>query len=325
MLPEVSAWLERRSTRASDWPLARLLAAREADPALSVAVVLPALDEESTVGRIVEAVRRRLVERHPLIDELVVVDSGSLDRTVAVARDAGARVVRRADVLAGFAPLPGKGEVLWRGLAATTSAVVVYLDSDLRDFSTTFVTGLLGPLLCDPGISFVKATYDRPLAVGDGVLPAGGGRVTELVARPLLDLHWPLLAGFVQPLGGEYAARRSLLEALPFPTGYGVELGLLVDTLAAVGLEGMAQVDLVRRKHRNSSNAKLGLMAAEILQVAAARLGTAVPVPAVMVQPERAGTGYAWRSTDVTVTERPPLASVQGYGGGRAGGGGRVP
>lgn len=315
MLPAVADWFARRTTAARDWPVDRLLAARAADPALTVAVVLPALDEEATVGRIVSAVRRQLVERHPLVDELVVVDSGSTDRTIAVARDAGARVVERSDVLPAFAPLPGKGEVLWRGVAATSSTVVAFLDSDLSDFTTSFVTGLVGPLLCDPAVAFVKATYDRPLAAGDTVLPAGGGRVTELVARPLLNLHWPLLSGFVQPLGGEYAARRWLLEELPFPTGYGVELGLLVDTLAVVGLDGMAQVDLVRRKHRNASNAKLGLMAAEILQVAERRLGRTVPAAAQLVQFERKGRGHTTTSTDVTAHERPPLAAVIGYGG----------
>jgi len=313
VLPEVADWFTRRTSAARDWPIAALLAARAADPALTVAVVLPALDEAATVGRIVTAIRRQLVERHALVDELVVVDSGSADATVRVARDAGARVVARTDVLPDVPPMPGKGEVLWRGVATTTAAVVAFVDSDLRDFSTSFVTGLVGPLLCDPEVAFVKATYDRPLAAGGDVLPAGGGRVTELVARPLINLHWPLLAGFVQPLGGEYAARRSLLERLPFPTGYGVELGLLVDTLAAVGLDAMAQVDLIRRKHRNSSNAKLGLMAAEILQVAERRLLRGVPDSAEMVQFVRAGRGYATTTTDVTAHERPPLVDQPGY------------
>jgi glucosyl-3-phosphoglycerate synthase len=170
---------------------------------------------------------------------------------------------------------------------------------------------LLGPLLCEPSVAFVKATYDRPLQSGESVLPAGGGRVTELVARPLLALHWPQLGGFVQPLGGEYAARRSLLESLPFPCGYGVEFGLLVDTLAAVGLEAMAQVDLARRKHRNSDLHKLGRMAIEILQVAQARLGQPVGLPVEITQFVRDGTGYRVVDTDMTELERPPLASVR--------------
>jgi glucosyl-3-phosphoglycerate synthase len=212
---DVREWFGRRLSRAADWPVARLVDARarardEGRPS-TVSVVLPALDEERTVGTIVERIRRDLVVRHRLVDELVVMDSGSTDDTAAVAADAGARVVQREDVIPELAPLPGKGEVLWRSLAATTGDVVVFIDSDLSDFSTRFVTGLLGPLLTDESVQLVKATYDRPLHHAETEVPAGGGRVTELVARPLINMYWPELAGFVQPLGGEYAARRSLL------------------------------------------------------------------------------------------------------------------
>src|SRR5207302_11103890 len=175
-------------------------------------------------GRIVQRIRPL-----PVVDEVVVMDSGSTDATIEVAAAAGARVVEREDVVSHLAPRPGKGEVLWRSLAATSGDVICFVDSDLRDFSPTFVTGLLGPLLTDPAVAFVKATYDRALRTGEVELRTGGGRVTELVARPLLAMHWPALTGFVQPLGGEYAARRSLLEQLPFPCGYVVEFGLLVD------------------------------------------------------------------------------------------------
>ncbi len=307
---DVRAWYARRSSHAADWP-AGLLAERKA--ATTVSVVLPALDEAATVGRIVSRIRRDLVEQVPLVDELVVMDSGCTDATAAVAADAGARVVAREDVLPDLPPRPGKGEVLWRSLASTTGDVVVFVDADLRDFSAAFVTGLLGPLLTDPSVAFVKATYDRALERGETMLPAGGGRVTELVARPLINLHWPQLAGFVQPLGGEYAARRSLLERLPFWCGYGVELGLLVDTLATVGLDAMAQVDLVRRKHRNADIAKLGRMAAEIWQVALARLGQDVPAPALLTQFERDGAGYAPVEHDVTELQRPPMVEMTSY------------
>jgi glucosyl-3-phosphoglycerate synthase len=303
-------WFARRTSRAEDWPVSRLLAAKRAT---TVSVVLPALNEAATVGSIVARIRRELVERRPLVDELVVMDSGSTDATIATATQAGARVVRREDVLPQFAPRPGKGEVLWRSLAATSGDVVCFVDSDLRDFSPSFVTGLLGPLLCDDSVQFVKATYDRALRTGEHELPTGGGRVTELVARPLLALHWPALAGFVQPLGGEYAARRSLLEQLPFPCGYGVEFGLLVDTYARVGLEAMAQVDLSRRKHRNSDLHKLGQMAVEILQVAHARLGRPVPPPVELTQFVRDGSGYRLVATDMTEHERPPIVTVDGY------------
>ena len=162
-----------------------------------------------------------------MVDEVVVIDSGSSDRTAEVATAAGARVVHRDAILTRLPAVPGKGEVLWRSLLVTSGDIVCFVDADLREFSADFVSGTVGPLLTDPDMEFVKAMYDRPLNGAAGQ----GGRVTELVARPLLNLHWPLLAGFVQPLGGEYAARRSLLERLPFPVGYGVELGLLVDAL----------------------------------------------------------------------------------------------
>ena len=305
------SWFDRRLSKASDWPVVPLLEAKQAQ---TVAVVLPALNEAATVGQIVERIHRDLLVRRPLIDELVVMDSGSTDATPSVAADAGARVVHREDLLADFPPYEGKGEVLWRSLAATTSDVVVFVDSDLRDFSTTFVTGLLGPLLTDDTVQFVKATYDRPMQSG---APAGGGRVTELVARPLINMYWPELAGFIQPLGGEYAARRGLLEQLPFPTGYGVEFGLLIDALATVGLDAMAQVDLVRRKHRNSSVQKLGRMAAEIMQVALdrlereGRLEATGPPCTSLTQFERDAATYRVLVTDVTEHERPAMRSVR--------------
>ena len=307
MDPVAHTWFSRRSSHAADWPVPRLLAAKGQ---ARVSVVLPALNEKDTVGRIVARIRRDLVDRTGLVDELVVMDSGSTDDTIALARDAGAVVMRREDVLPDLAVRPGKGEVLWRSLAATTGDIIVFVDSDLSDFTSTFVTGLLGPLLTDPIVQFVKATYDRALQSGERVLPTGGGRVTELVARPLIALHWPELSGFVQPLGGEYAARRSLLESLPFAGGYGVEFGLLVDTYRAVGLDAMAQVDLARRKHRNSDLHKLGRMAAEILQVAEARLDRPTSRPLALTQFARAADGVRVIDTDVTILDRPPMRSL---------------
>jgi len=308
MDPVARAWFSRRSSHVDDWPVPRLLAAKGAT---RVSVVLPALNEAATVGRIVARIRRDLVDRAPLVDELVVVDSGSTDDTIEVARAAGAQVVRREDVLPDLPVRPGKGEVLWRSLATTTGDVVVFVDSDLRDFSSAFVTGPLGPLLTDSTVQFVKATYDRALQTGEIELSAGGGRVTELVARPLIALHWPELSGFVQPLSGEYAARRWLLESLPFPCGYGVEFGLLVDAYRSVGLDAMAQVDLTRRKHRNSDLHKLGQMAVEILQVAEARLGRTVSRPVEITQFARAGNDYRMVDNDMTELERPPMVSVR--------------
>jgi glucosyl-3-phosphoglycerate synthase len=313
---EACRWFERQTSRASDWNAARLV---DVKGTTTVSVVLPALNEEATVGAIVATIRRCLVERHGLVDELVVMDSGSTDRTCAVAAEAGARVVLREEVLPRFAPLPGKGEVLWRSLAATSGELIVFVDSDLTDFTADFVTGLLGPLLSDPVVQLVKATYDRPLAHGEAIVPAGGGRVTELVARPMLNMYWPDLAGFIQPLSGEYAARRSLLERLPFPTGYGVEVGILIDALRLVGLDALAQVDLYRRKHRNQEIGKLGRMASEILQVAMLRLEQEgrikmdAPACTELVQYERSEGGYVVHRNPVEPIERPPMASVPEY------------
>ncbi|MCD9142984.1 glucosyl-3-phosphoglycerate synthase [Streptomyces albireticuli] len=309
MLDEVERWLARRSWSADDRPLDQLLAAKRG-AGTTVSVVLPALNEEATVGTIVTTIRAELMsDAMPLVDELVVMDSGSTDRTAEVAAAAGARVVHRDAVLPGLPALPGKGEVLWRSLLATTGDVVCFVDADLRDFSADFVSGIVGPLLTDPGVQFVKAMYDRPLgeAVGQG------GRVTELVARPLLNLHWPQLAGFVQPLGGEYAARRSLLERLPFPVGYGVELGLLVDALHTVGLDALAQVDVGVRKHRHQDGRALGRMAAAIYRTAQLRLARGHLVRPSLTQFERTAEGFVPRTYAVDTEERPPMESIPEY------------
>lgn len=314
MLEEVERWLGRRSWSVADRPIDRLLAAKRAR-GTTVSVVLPALNEEATVGEIVAVIRRDLMsEAVPLVDELVVVDSGSTDRTAEVAAGAGARVVARDDVLPRVPALPGKGEVLWRSLLVTEGDVVCFVDADLREFHADFVTGIVGPLLTDPDVEFVKAMYDRPFTGGpDGGAGGQGGRVTELVARPLLNLHWPRLAGFVQPLGGEYAARRTLLERLPFPVGYGVELGLLVDALHLVGLDALAQVDVGVRLHRHQDDRALGRMAATIYRTAQQRLSRGHLVRPWLTQFDRTEAGFAPRTHPVDTEERPPMREVEEY------------
>ncbi|MDT0323532.1 MULTISPECIES: glucosyl-3-phosphoglycerate synthase [unclassified Streptomyces] len=315
MLEEAEEWLSRRSWTAADRPLPRLLnAKRAAGAAGSISVVLPALNEEATVGAIVEALRRDLMERVPLIDELLVVDSGSTDRTSEAAAAAGAKVVHRDEILPRMPTAPGKGEVLWRSLMAASGEIICFVDADLREFDSTFVSGIVGPLLTDPDVQLVKAMYDRPL----GDKPAGahqGGRVTELVARPLLNLHWPQLAGVVQPLGGEYAARRSLLERLPFPVGYGVELGLLIDTLNTAGLDALAQVDVGVRKHRHQDGQALGRMAAAIMRTAQCRLpGSVLPMRLDMTQFDRGEEGgFLPRTHLINAEERPPMSTIPEY------------
>ncbi|HUF34110.1 MAG TPA: glucosyl-3-phosphoglycerate synthase, partial [Acidimicrobiales bacterium] len=270
--------------------------------ATTVSVCLPARDEEATVGDIVAAVVADLVERHPLVDEVLVVDDGSTDATAEVARRAGATVVAADQVLPEVGPGTGKGEALWKSLAASSGELVVWCDADLTDFDTGFVTGLLGPLLTDPTVAFTKATYER--AEVDGV---GGGRVTELAARPLIALVAPELSAFDQPLAGEYAGRRSVLERLPFEQGYGVELGLLLDLLATVGLEGMAQVDLGVRRHRNRPLHELSPQALAVMRAVLRRVGATGTVD----DPVLRVPGHDHVVVDDRT--RPPLVDVAGY------------
>ena len=308
MLKEVEHWLSTRSWSLTDRPLHKILAAKHRT-GQSVSVVLPALNEEATVGEIVAIIRHDLMQQVPLVDEIVVVDSGSTDRTSEVAAAAGARVVHRDDILPRIPAVPGKGEVLWRSLLVTSGDIVCFIDADLKEFSSDFVTGIVGPLLTDPGVDLVKAMYDRPLGGAAGQ----GGRVTELMARPLLNMHWPQLAGFVQPLGGEYAARRSLLEQLPFPVGYGVELGMLVDALHLVGLDALAQVDVGVRKHRHQDGQALGRMAAQIYRTAQLRLARGHLIRPSLTQFERGPEGFEPRTYSVDTEERPPMADITEY------------
>ncbi|MFP4234742.1 MAG: glucosyl-3-phosphoglycerate synthase [Nitriliruptoraceae bacterium] len=302
----------------------------------SVSVIIPARDEAATVGHVVEVIRRTLQEEVPLVDELLVVDSDSRDDTAEVARAAGARVVAQADVLPDLGTAPGKGEAMWKGLAATTGDLVVYLDADVTDVQPHFVVGLLGPLLAEPQIQLTKAVYDRRLALEQATQDVGGGRVTELLARPALTRWFPALAGLAQPLAGEVAARRSLLRDLPFVRGYGVEVGMLIDVVLRHGIEAIAQVDLGRRTHEHQDLAALGRMATELLEVIVGRraaldtggdrvpsdgsvLGergepeilAATPAEVVVHQPRRDGRGMVRLYPQIIrVEERPPLARL---------------
>ena len=261
-------WRARRSFRAGQFPLERLLAAKRE----SVAVVLPAREVAATIGPIARCVAElRLVG---LIDEVVVIDSASVDGTAEIAASAGLRVVQEDALARECGPAQGKGDAMWRALGVVQSELVVYLDADTENFHAGFVLGLLGPLICEPGVQFVKGSFQRPFrdSAGSSSRAGEGGRVTELLARPLLNLHAPELAVFDQPLAGEMAARRELLVALPFSVGYGVEIAMLIDAWRAVGLDGLAQVDLGVRQHSHQSLRELSAMAYAVLVAASARL-----------------------------------------------------
>jgi glucosyl-3-phosphoglycerate synthase len=268
-----------------------------------ISVCLPARDEAATVGGIVSLIRQELVDRLGLVDEIVVVDDHSVDDTAKHAAEAGALVVDAATTLADHGGGPGKGRALWKSVHAVSGDIVVWCDADVTNFSAHFIVGLLGPLLEDPGVCYVKGFYRRPLgASGDG-----GGRVTELVARPLLSLLHPHLAEVVQPLSGEYAGRRSALEQVPFFAGYGVEVGLLIDLARLFGLDALVQVDLGTRRHRNRPLSELGPQAMTIMQVALRRADPALlESSALLVRPDET-------SVVVSCEELPPLVTVPAY------------
>jgi glucosyl-3-phosphoglycerate synthase len=308
VLPTVSRWLAERTYFADELPSAEELLERKGD--CTIALLLPALDEAPTIGRLLELVRQDAPVAR-LLDEVVVVDGGSRDGTAAIARARGARVVSAADVAPDHPP-GGKGGSVWRGLQVTDSELIVVVDADLDPFRPLWLPALLAPLLLEDGVSLVKAAADRPLTV-DGILhPRSGGRVTELVARPVLNALWPQLSGFAQPLSGELAGRRQLLEQLPFTTGYGLEIGMLIDALQLVGLHGLAQVDIGERLHRHQSDLALGRMASAVLRTALARAGTH-NLPSELVQFVRTEGGALHAlSTSVPIDVLPPVADVRG-------------
>ncbi len=268
-----------------------------------VSVCLPARNEESTVGTIARVVRAELMDKLGLVDELIVMDDHSTDGTAEVAEAAGATVVACSDVLAHLGNQPGKGETLWKSLFASTGDLIVWCDSDVANFSPHFIFGLLGPLLADDSIGYCKGYYHRPV----GADQRGGGRTTELVARPLIALLFPELGKIIQPLAGEYAGRREVLERVPFVQGYGVEMGLLIDVCRLAGYDAIAQVDLGVRVHRNRPLHELSSQATEVMQVALHRADRTLVNTAITLH--RPGFG----ETEITMQERPPLIEVPGY------------
>ncbi len=314
----VDRWFAANIFQAREFTDLGELVALKRRQGVTISLGLPALDEEPTIGREIAVLRKALMEDAPLLDEIVVIDSGSADRTVDVARRLGVPAYLHSAILPGMGSFDGKGEALWKSLHVLRGDLIVWVDTDIRNIHPKFVYGLVGPLLCEPRIGYVKGYYQRPIQVGARRYETGGGRVTELTARPLLNLFFPELSGMIQPLAGEYAGRRALLESLPFFTGYGVEIGLLIDILHGYGLGRIGQVNLESRLHRNRELGSLSLMAFAIVQVVMTRLG------------ERAGAALAEQMNtamklisvngglsldvrEVREVERPPIATVPAY------------
>ena len=307
MLSHVGEWFDARTFTLRQWSAADLVGRKGEQ---RIAVVLPARNEASTVGAIVRRIREELVDSIGLVDEVLVMDSRSTDATAAIAARAGAEVFEVDAVLPAFGRRDGKGEAMWKSLAVTTADLLVFVDADLSDFTADWVTALVGPLLAHPEVDLVKAAYDRSLTLHGQTSPTGGGRVTELTARPILNAHWPELAGILQPLAGEYAARRTVLEQVPFVCGYGVEIGLLVDVLRLRGLDALAQVDLGRRVHRNRADVDLVATASAVVQAAARRLPSTTGVATTVTRYEREPAGFVALDVEVPADERPPYKTV---------------
>jgi nucleotide-binding universal stress UspA family protein len=315
----VERWFGESNFHHAEFADLRRLTQLKEKQGLTASLVLPTLNEEETIGPIVRRAIREMVGRVPLLDEVLVIDSASTDRTREIAESEGARVVQHHDVLGRYGSFRGKGEALWKSLYETSGDLIVWADTDVRNWHPRMVYGTLGPLLHEPRLQYVKGYYQRPIVQAGVLREGGGGRVTELVARPLINLFFPELSGFIQPLAGEYAGRRILLEQIPFFTGYAVEIGHLIDIAERVGIEGLGQVDLERRVHRNQELEGLSRMSFVILQAVMKRLeerrkvrlfaelGSTMKLP-------RSGRGrLSLEVQELADLERPPMVRIPEY------------
>jgi glycosyltransferase involved in cell wall biosynthesis len=286
---------------------------------LTISLGLPALNEEKTVGNVIQTIRDSLVDQYPLLDEIVLIDSGSIDYTRDIAVDMSIPVYLHQEILPQHGSHRGKGEALWKSLYVMSGDIVIWIDTDIKNIHPRFVYGVLGPLLRDHHVQFVKGYYRRPLRQGEKLVAGGGGRVTELTARPFFNLFFPELSGLIQPLAGEYAGRREILERLPFFTGYGVETGLLIDILNNFGLSAIAQVDLLERIHHNQPLPSLSKMSFTIMQVVINRLEKRhkvrlldranLTMNLIRFGPNR----YFLEPQELQEHERPPIVTIPEY------------
>lgn len=316
---KVDRWFAESTFHHSEFADLKALLALKEKQGVTISVGLPALNEEDTVGHVIQTLKTALMDEIPLIDEMVLIDSNSTDHTVEIAQSLGIPVYRHPDILPEMGSFRGKGEALWKSLHVLKGDIIAWVDTDITNIQPHFVYGLLGPLLRQPQVQYVKGFYQRPIKVGEKMESYGGGRVTELVARPLINLFYPELSGVIQPLSGEYAGRRSALEQIPFFSGYGVETGLLLDLLERFGLDAIAQSDLEVRIHYNQPLVDLSKMSFAILQVFIARLEGRYGVEMldkanrsmklIVHEPER----FALDIVDISDQQRPPMIDVPAY------------
>jgi len=314
----VDKWFAENTFHSHEFEDFTRLVALKQEQGVTISLGLPALNEQQTVGGVIATVKEALMERVPLLDEIVLIDSNSVDDTRQIAERLGVPVYIHQEILPQYGTFAGKGETLWKSLYVLRGDIIAWIDTDITNIHPRFVYGILGPLLHDSRIQYVKGYYRRPLRVGDKLQAGGGGRVTELVARPMFNLFYPELSGLVQPLSGEYAGRRSALERLPFFTGYGIEAGLLIDTLGAFGLHSIAQCDLEERIHKNQELRALGRMSFQILQVFIRRLESRYgPMLAeankTMKLVQHDADRFYLELDDIREHERPPMLSVPEY------------
>jgi len=316
---KIDAWLESNTFHHSAfWDIMNLVREKEKQ-AISISLCIPTFNEEKTIGKEVVIFKSELMTRYPLLDEIAVIDSGSTDKTIAVAKAYGAETYSAAEILPEMGAKRGKGENLWKAVYQLKGDIIVYVDADIKNIHPRFVYALVAPLIYRPKIKYVKAFYDRPLAFSEGVRPSGGGRVTEILVRPLFSLFFPELTAIIQPLSGEYAVRRDVLESISFPIGYGVETSHLIDVYRMHGLAAFGQTDLDQRVHRNQTTRDLGRMAFGILQTFLARLksqeivGDLPDLSPALRQFQAQDSKYKQVEYAIVEEERPPMIEVPAY------------
>lgn len=318
-MKKLKKWIKNNTYHHSQfWDIKKMVEAKEKQN-LSISLCLPTLNEEKTVGKEIILFKSELQDRYPLIDEIAVIDSGSEDNTLEVAKSFGADVYLADDILPELETKKGKGENLWKAIYQLKGDIIVYVDADISNIHPRFVYGLVAPLIYDRQVQYVKAFYDRPLAVSGDVRPSGGGRVTEILIRPLFSLYFPELTGIIQPLSGEYAVRREVLEQIHFPIGYGVETSHLIDVYTKFGLDAFAQTDLDQRVHENKSTRALGKMAFGILQTFIKRakaLGIIEKISdfeTILRQTQARDEIYEQVELEIIEEERPPMIEIEQY------------